>query len=76
MTVQIQLRRGTAASWSSNGTVVLAAGEPGFETDTGKFKVGDGTTQWTSLPSAGGAESLRQPDLSNVSSTAPNSGEV
>ncbi len=76
MTVQIQLRRGTAASWSSNGTVVLAAGEPGFETDTGKFKVGDGTTQWTSLPYAGGAESLRLQDLSDVSSTAPNSGEV
>ncbi len=76
MTVQIQLRRGTAASWTSNGTVVLAAGEPGFETDTGKFKVGDGTTQWTSLPYAGGLEALRLQDLSNVASTAPSSGEV
>lgn len=76
MTVQIQLRRGTASTWASNGTVVLAAGEPGFETDTGKFKVGDGSTQWDSLPYAGGLESLRLQDLSNVASTAPNSGEV
>jgi hypothetical protein len=76
MTVQIQLRRGTAANWTTNGTVVLAAGEPGFETDTGKFKVGDGSTQWTSLPYAGGLESLRLQDLSNVASTAPNTGEV
>lgn len=25
------------------------AGEPGFETDTGKIKVGDGVTRWTDL---------------------------
>ena len=76
MTVQIQLRRGTAADWTSNGSVVLTAGEPGFETDTGKFKVGDGTTAWTVLPYAGGLESLRLQDLSNVASTSPSSGEV
>ena len=76
MTVQIQLRRGTAADWTSNGSVVLTAGEPGFETDTGKFKVGDGATAWTALPYAGGLESLRLQDLSNVASTSPSSGEV
>lgn len=76
MSVQIQLRRGTAADWTSNGSVVLSAGEPGFETDTGKFKVGDGTTQWNSLAYAGGLESLRLQDLSNVASTSPSVGEV
>lgn len=46
--VKIQLRRGTAADWTTNDTV-LGAGEPGYETDTGKIKYGDGTTAWTSL---------------------------
>jgi hypothetical protein len=44
----IQIKRGTASSWTSANTV-LAAGEIGFETDTKKLKVGDGTTAWTSL---------------------------
>ncbi len=45
----IQTRKGTAASWASSNPV-LAAGEPGFETDTKKLKIGDGTTAWNSLP--------------------------
>jgi hypothetical protein len=44
----IQHRRGTAAEWTS-ANPTLAAGEIGFETDTGKSKTGDGTTAWTSL---------------------------
>jgi hypothetical protein len=52
MSTQILLRRGTAAQWTSNGTVVLAAGEPGFETDSGQFKIGNGTLPWTDLPYA------------------------
>ncbi len=48
MSVNIQLRRGTAAAWTS-ANPTLAAGEPGLETDTGKFKWGDGTTAWNSL---------------------------
>ena len=47
-TVRIQLRRGTASQWTSANPVV-AAGEVGFESDTRKMKVGDGTTAWTSL---------------------------
>lgn len=52
----IRLRRGTAAQWSS-ANPVLAAGEMGIETDTRKFKFGNGTTQWNSIPyaSAGGS---------------------
>lgn len=45
---QIQLRRGTAAEWTS-ANPVLASGEPGFEMDTGLFKLGDGITPWNSL---------------------------
>jgi hypothetical protein len=76
MTVKIQFRRGAAATWTANGSVVLSAGEPGFETDTGKFKVGDGTLAWTALPYAAGLESLRLQDLTNVSATAPTNGQV
>jgi hypothetical protein len=45
---QIQLRKGTAAAWSS-ANPVLALGEPGIETDTRKMKFGDGSTAWNSL---------------------------
>lgn len=48
MATQIQVRKGTAATWTT-ANPTLAAGEPGYETDTGKLKVGDGTTAWTSL---------------------------
>lgn len=44
----MQLRRDTAANWTSNNPT-LSAGEMGYETDTGKFKIGDGSTAWTSL---------------------------
>lgn len=44
----IQIRRDTAANWTSTNPT-LAAGEQGFETDTGKFKIGTGSTAWTSL---------------------------
>jgi hypothetical protein len=45
---QIQIRRGTAAQWTS-ANPTLASGEFGYESDTGKFKIGDGSTAWTSL---------------------------
>ena len=44
----IQIRRGTAASWTSENPT-LEAGEFGLETDTGKTKIGNGSTAWTSL---------------------------
>ena len=46
---QIQVRRGTAAEWTS-ANPTLASGELGFETDTNKIKCGTGTTAWNSLP--------------------------
>lgn len=45
----IQLRRDTAANWTT-ANPTLAAGQPGFETDTGRIKIGNGTTAWNSLP--------------------------
>jgi hypothetical protein len=48
MADQIQLRRDTAASWTSTNPT-LAQGEFGFETDTNKLKLGDGSTAWNSL---------------------------
>jgi len=48
MATKIQLRRDTSSSWTS-ANPILSQGEPGIETNTGKMKVGDGTTAWTSL---------------------------
>lgn len=45
----IQLRRGTSSEWASS-TNVLAQGEMGFDTVLKKYKIGDGTTLWSSLP--------------------------
>jgi len=54
MSTQIQLRRDTAANWTSTDPT-LAQGEVGIETDTNLFKIGDGTTAWISLGYAAGA---------------------
>jgi hypothetical protein len=48
MAVRQQQRRGTAAQWTS-ANPILSPGEIGFEIDTNKFKIGDGTTRWVSL---------------------------
>lgn len=45
----IQLKRDSAADWTSNNPT-LAAGRIGIETDTKRWKIGDGSTAWTSLP--------------------------
>lgn len=48
MIVRIQVRRDTAVNWASSNPI-LASGEFGYETDTGKLKVGNGATMWNSL---------------------------
>ena len=48
MTSRLQNRRDTAAAWTS-ANPTLAAGEMGLETDTSKFKMGNGSTAWNSL---------------------------
>lgn len=44
----IQHRRGTASQWTT-ANPVLSSGEIGFETNTGKFKIGNGSATWTAL---------------------------
>lgn len=44
----MQQRRGTALQWTT-ANPVLGAGEIGFESDSGKFKIGDGTNTWSNL---------------------------
>ncbi len=44
----MQQRRGTAAQWTA-ANPILAAGEIGFETDTSKFKMGNGSSAWSAL---------------------------
>jgi hypothetical protein len=48
MATRMQQRRGTAAQWTA-ANPVLAAGEIGFETDTSKFKMGNGSSSWSAL---------------------------
>jgi hypothetical protein len=48
MATRMQQRRGIASQWTSVNPV-LAAGEIGFETDTNKFKMGNGTSTWSNL---------------------------
>lgn len=46
--VTLQVKRGTISEWISNNPI-LAQGEFGFESDSGKLKIGDGITGWNSL---------------------------
>jgi hypothetical protein len=48
MATQIQFKRGTAAALASVNPF-LNAGEPCFETDTDRFKIGDGVLNWNAL---------------------------
>ena len=74
---QIQFRRDTAANWTSTNPT-LAAGELGFETDTGLFKIGNGSTAWTSLTyavsvTASSTTTLTNKDLTSGTNTFPTS---
>lgn len=73
----MQQRRDTAANWTS-ANPVLASGEFGIETDTLKFKVGNGTSNWSSLVYIGlvtsvagktGAVTLDHRDVGNLPTT-------
>lgn len=70
MAVRIQFRRGTASEWTS-ANPTLAAGELGYETDTTKFKLGDGSTAWTSLGYGGVSQADINNAVANVIDSAP-----
>lgn len=73
MSIKIQLRRGTAAQWTVANTV-LSQGEVGVEVDTGKFKIGNGTSTWTTLSYPSGINGLES--LSDVAFSNPDDGSV
>jgi collagen type VII alpha len=50
--VRLEFRRDTSSNWSFYNPV-LKSGEPGYETDTGQLKIGDGVTPWNQLPYLG-----------------------
>lgn len=43
------LKRGTAANWARVNPILMC-GEPGIETDTMVFRIGDGINHWNTLP--------------------------
>lgn len=76
----IRLRRGTAAQWTQTNPV-LAAGEMGVESDTRKFKFGNGTSPWTSLAYGVGSVAaegitVEWADITNKPATFPPSAHT
>ena len=57
LNTKIVMRNDTAANWTEKNSVLMK-GEFGVETDTNKFKIGDGTKAWADLPYAGADESV------------------
>jgi len=72
---RILLRRDTASNWTS-GNPTLASGEIGYESNTGKFKIGNGSTAWTSLSySNAHLPSASINDLGDVTITSASDGD-
>lgn len=44
----VKLKRGESSSWTS-GNPVLQAGQPGYEIDNHRLKIGDGISNWNEL---------------------------
>jgi hypothetical protein len=57
---RIQFRRGSTNDWTNSvtgiGQGILYQGELGYDTTTGRFKIGNGTSHWNALPYAGGSD--------------------
>lgn len=69
---RLKLRTGTSAAWTS-ANPVLAAGEPGFESDRMVLRIGDGSTAFLSLPqikTTDDFEAAFQPRNDNLQSIA------
>jgi hypothetical protein len=71
----IQLRRGTAAAWTA-ANPILKAGEAGYESDTRRLKIGDGTTAWNTLLYVNTTGGASLGNLSDVDATAKVDGSV
>ena len=68
MAIKIQHIRDTASNWTSNNPTPFE-GELCYETDTGKIKLGDGTSTWNSL-SYTGEYTVQDGQLSEINFTA------
>ena len=75
MPTQIQLRRDAAADWTSNNPT-LAAGEFGWESDTNRFKIGDGSAAWNSLGYADTLKTLGDLAVTGSTLSAPSNGDL
>lgn len=56
-----KIRRGQSQVWADINPI-LAEGEPGYELDTHRLKIGDGEKSWNELPYIGGS-STEIPEL-------------
>lgn len=63
----IYMRRGTIAAWTA-ANPIIGAGEPGYETDTQRFRIGDGATAFLSLPTWSHDE---DPSLAHLRAVSP-----
>lgn len=48
MEITFKLKRYNSSDWAYNNPI-LASGEPGYEKDTGRLRIGDGKTPFLSL---------------------------
>ena len=67
-----QFKRAEAAKWIERNPV-LEAGEPGYEKDTHKFKIGDGVKTWTELPYVGAGTEIQSVETKDA---LPTFGDV
>lgn len=75
MVVSLVTRNDTAQNWTTNNPTLLK-GEMGLETDTGKFKFGDGTHTWTQLEYASASAAQVNDAAPTVSDTGYDLGTV
>ena len=75
MPTKIQLRRDTAADWTSNNPT-LSEGEFGWESDTNRFKIGDGSAAWNSLDYADTLKTLGDLAVTGSTISAPSNGDL
>jgi hypothetical protein len=68
--VIIHFRKNTAEGWLVNDRI-LDAGEPGFEMDTGRMKIGNGRTPWSRLPYLNSDSDAAAALLAHINSPAP-----
>tara|TARA_R100001594_G_scaffold28121_1_gene53312 strand:- start:1040 stop:2683 length:1644 start_codon:yes stop_codon:yes gene_type:complete len=75
MATKIQLRRDTAADWTS-GNPTLAAGEFAWESDTNRYKIGDGATAWNSLGYADTLSTLGDLSVTGSTISSPSNADL